>query len=73
MKQIRGPGGLLVWDDEYFQRGDFTRHPEPIDADEAGDALVSACVAQPEHAQALLRAFDEERQQKNGGSPKCAN
>lgn len=61
MKQIK-VNGLLVWDDEYFQRGDFARRPAQIDADEAGDALVSACVRHPARADALLRAFEQERQ-----------
>lgn len=64
MRQIKGPGGLLVWDDDLFQRGDFARHAPEIDADEAGDALVAACIRYPERAEALQQAFANERNQK---------
>ncbi|MGN6313202.1 MAG: hypothetical protein ACTHMO_05500 [Rhodanobacteraceae bacterium] len=63
MKQIK-VNGVLVWDDEYFQRGDFVRREPLIDPDEAGDALVAACIRRPERAAALQRAFEEERQPK---------
>lgn len=60
MKQIK-VGGLLVWDDEYFQRGAFARHAPEVDADEAGDALVAAVLKRPERAAALAKAMAEPR------------
>lgn len=64
MKQIRGPGGLLVWDDELFQRGDFARREPAIDVDEAGDALVGAVIRHPERAAALQKALAEKPEPK---------
>ena len=66
MKQIN-VHGLLVWDDELFQRGDFARRQPAIDPDEAEASLVTACIQYPERAEALQRAFAEERQQKENG------
>lgn len=65
MKQIK-VNGLLVWDDEYFQRGDFARREPVIDPDEAGDALVAAVLRHPDRADALQRAFVERQPQENG-------
>lgn len=66
MKQIK-VNGLLVWDDDLFQRNDFARRPPAIDPDEAEAALVGAVLRHPERAAALQRAFEEERQQKENG------
>lgn len=66
MKQIN-VNGLLVWDDELFQRGDFARHAPAIDPDEADAALVAAVLRHPERAAALQRAFAEERQAQENG------
>lgn len=57
MKEIK-VHGLLVWDDELFQRGAFASTPD-IDPDEADAALVTACIHYPDRAAALQRALAE--------------
>ena len=72
MKQIRGPGGLLVWDDDLFQRADFARREPALDADEAGDALVGAVIRHPERAAALQKALAEKPEPKPYRKPAWA-
>lgn len=59
MKQIK-VHGMLVWDDLHFQR----EIPPQIDAEEAGAALVAACVHHPDRAEALAKALAEPTEPK---------
>lgn len=64
--------GLLVWDDEYFQRGACAPSAE-IDAEEAGNALVSAVLKHPQRAQALSDALAEPRKPQPYRAPAWAD
>ncbi len=71
MKQIL-VNGLLVWEDDYFQRGAFARHAPEIDPDEAEAALVAAVLKYPARAAALSKALAQQPEPKPYTAPAWA-